>query len=57
VVLAKTVGVLFVIGVVLWLFFSIVGLLAFAAWTLIKFLLIAVIIAAVYHYFKHQKAT
>ena len=56
-VLAKTVGVLFVIGVVLWLFFSIVGLLAFAAWTLIKSLLIAVIIAAVYHYFKHQKAT
>jgi hypothetical protein len=49
--------VLLVIGVVLWLFFSVVGLLAFAVWTLIKFVLIALIIAAVYHYFKHQKAT
>jgi hypothetical protein len=57
VVLAKTIGVLLLIGVILWLFFSIVGLLAFAVWTLIKFVLIALIIAAVYHYFKHQKAT
>jgi len=57
VVLAKTIGVLLAIGVILWLFFSVVGLLAFAVWTLIKFVLIALVIAAVYHHFKHQKAT
>ena len=55
--LAKTVGVLLVLGILLWVFFGIVGFLAFAAWTLIKILIIAAVIGAVYHYFKHQKAT
>lgn len=55
--LVRTIAVLFAVGVALWLFFALVGFLAFAAWTLIKFLLIALVAAAVYHYVKHQRAT
>jgi hypothetical protein len=56
--LLKTVGVIIVIGVVLWVVFAIVGFLAFAVWTLIKILVIAAIVGLIYHHFAHQnKAT
>jgi hypothetical protein len=54
VALVKTVGVVLLIGLALWIIFGIIGFLAFAIWTLLKILLIALIIAAVYHYFTHQ---
>ncbi len=54
--LLKTVGVIVVIGFALWIVFGIIGFLAFAAWTLIKILIIAAVVGAIYHYFKHQKA-
>jgi hypothetical protein len=51
----KTVGVLILLGVALWIIFGIIGFLAFAVWTLIKILVIAAIIGAIYHHFAHRK--
>ncbi|MGB8197159.1 MAG: hypothetical protein WCF25_09165 [Acidimicrobiales bacterium] len=56
-VLAKTVGVLLLIGLVLWIIFTVIGFLAATIWTIFEFLIIAAIVGAVYHYFKHQKAS
>jgi hypothetical protein len=56
-VLAKTIGVLLLIGLALWIIFTVIGFLAATLWTIFEFLIIAAIIGAVYHYFKHQKAT
>jgi hypothetical protein len=56
-VLAKTVGVLLLIGLALWIIFTVIGFLAATLWTILEFLVIAAIVGAVYHYFKHQKAT
>jgi hypothetical protein len=53
-VLAKTVGVLLLIGLALWVIFTVIGFLAATLWTIIEFLIIAAIVGAVYHYFKHQ---
>jgi hypothetical protein len=52
----KTVGVIILIGVALWIIFAIIGFLAFAVWTLIKILIIAAIVGVIYHHFTHQKA-
>jgi hypothetical protein len=54
--LLKTIGVIVLIGVALWVIGGVIGFLAFAVWTLIKILIIAAIVGAIYHYFKHQKA-
>ena len=56
-VLAKTIGVLLLIGLALWIIFAVVGFLAATFWTILEFLVVAAIVGAVYHYFKHQKAT
>jgi len=53
-VLAKTVGVLLLIGLALWVIFTIVGILAATLGTILEFLVVAAIVALVYHYFKHQ---
>jgi hypothetical protein len=53
-VLAKTVGVLLLIGLALWIIFTVIGILAATIGTIIEFLIIAAIVGAVYHYFKHQ---
>jgi len=55
-VLAKTVGVLVLVGLALWIVFAVIGILAETIGTIIEFLIIAAIVAAVYHYFKHQMA-
>jgi hypothetical protein len=54
--LAKTVGVLLLIGLALWVIFAVVGVLAATIGTILEFLIVAAIVGAVYHYFKHQKA-
>jgi hypothetical protein len=54
--LIKTVGVLLLIGLALWIIFTVIGFLAATVWTIFEFLIIAAIVGAVYHYFKHQKA-
>ena len=54
-VLAKTIGVLLLIGFALWLVFAIIGVLAATLGTILEFLIVAAIVGAVYHYFKHQK--
>jgi len=56
VVLAKTIGVLLMIGLALWVIFAVIGFLAATFWTILEFLVVAAIIGAVYHHFKHQKA-
>lgn len=56
-VLAKTVGVLLLIGLALWITFTVIGFLAATFWTILEFLVVAAIVGAVYHHFKHQKAT
>jgi hypothetical protein len=56
VVLAKIVGVLVLIGLALWIIFRVIGIIAGTIWFLFEFLVIAAIVGAVYHYFKHQKA-
>lgn len=56
-VLAKTIGVLLLIGLALWIVFTVIGFLAATFWTIIEFLIIAAIVGAVYHHFKHQKTT
>ncbi len=55
-VLAKTVGVLLLIGLALWVIFAVIGILAATIGTILEFLIVAAIVGAVYHYFKHQKA-
>jgi len=55
-VLAKTVGVLLLIGLALWIIVTVIGFLAATIWTIFEFLIIAAVVALVYHYFKHQKA-
>jgi hypothetical protein len=55
-VLAKTVGVLLLIGLALWIIFAVIGVLAATIGTIFEFLIIAAVAGAVYHYFKHQKA-
>ena len=55
-VLAKTIGVLLMIGLALWVIFAVIGFLAATFWTILEFLVVAAIIGAVYHHFKHQKA-
>jgi hypothetical protein len=55
-VLAKTVGVLLLIGLALWIIFRVIGIIAGTIWFLFEFLIIAAVVGAVYHYFKHQKA-
>ncbi len=55
-VLAKTVGVLLLIGLALWVIFAVIGVLAATIGTILEFLIVAAIVGAVYHYFKHQKA-
>jgi hypothetical protein len=54
--LLKTVGVLILIGLALWIIFTVIGFLAATIWTIIEFLIIAAIVGAIYHYFKHQSA-
>jgi hypothetical protein len=51
----KTVGVIILIGVALWIIFGVIGILAWAVWTFIKFLIIAAIVGAIYHHFAHKK--
>lgn len=55
-VLAKTIGVLLLIGLALWVIFAVIGFLAATFWTILEFLVVAAIVGAVYHHFKHQKA-
>lgn len=54
--LVKTVGVLILIGLALWVIFTVIGFLAATVWTIFEFLIIAAIVGAIYHYFKHQGA-
>ena len=54
--LIKTVGVVLAIGFVLWIIVTVIGILAATVWTIFEFLVIAAIVGALYHYFKHQKA-
>ncbi len=54
--LIKTVGVLILVGLALWIIFTVIGFLAATVWTIFEFLIIAAFVGAVYHYFKHQKA-
>jgi xanthine/uracil/vitamin C permease (AzgA family) len=53
-VLVKTVGVLLLIGLALWIIFTVIGFLAATVWSILEFLIIGAIVGAVYHYFKHQ---
>lgn len=53
--LAKTIGVLLVLGVILWLFFAVIGIVAATLWTIIKFLILMVVVALIYHHFKRQR--
>jgi uncharacterized membrane protein required for colicin V production len=53
-VLAKTVGVLLLIGLALWIIFTVIGFLAATLGTILEFLVVAAIVGLVYHYFKHQ---
>ena len=55
-VLAKTIGVLLLIGLALWIIFAVIGFLAATFWTIFEFLVVAAVVGAVYHHFKHQKA-
>lgn len=54
--LIKTVGVLVLIGLALWVIFAVIGILAATISTIFEFLVIAAVVGLVYHYFKHQKA-
>jgi hypothetical protein len=54
--LIKTIGVLLLLGLALWIIFTVIGLLAATISTIFEFLIIAAVVGAVYHYFKHQKA-
>ena len=54
--LAKTVGVLVLIGLALWIIVTVIGILTATIWTIFEFLIIAAVVGALYHHFKHQKA-
>ena len=54
--LVKTVGVLLLLGVTLWIIVTVIGVVAATVWTIFEFLIIAAIVGAIYHYFKHQRA-
>jgi hypothetical protein len=54
VVLVKTVAVLLLIGLALWVIFTVIGILAATLGSMLEFLVVAAIVAVVYHYFKHQ---
>jgi hypothetical protein len=54
--LVKTVGVLVLIGLALWIIFTVIGILAATISTVFEFLVIAAVVGLVYHHFKHQKA-
>jgi Na+-transporting NADH:ubiquinone oxidoreductase subunit NqrD len=54
--LVKTIGVLLLIGLALWIISVVVGFIASTVVTIFEFLIIAAVVGAVYHYFKHQKA-
>jgi hypothetical protein len=56
VALVKTVGVVLVIGLALWIIVTVIGILAATVWTIFEFLVIAAVVGALYHHFKHQKA-
>ena len=55
-VLAKTIGVLLLIGLALWVIFAVINVLAATFWTFLEFLVVAAVVGAIYHHFKHQKA-
>ena len=52
--LLKTVGVVILIFVAFWIIAAIVGFLAFAVWTIIKIVVIAVVVGLIYHHFTHN---
>jgi hypothetical protein len=52
--LIKTVGVLVLIGLALWIIFTVVGFLAATISTIFEFLVIAAVVGLVYHHFKHK---
>jgi len=54
--LIKTVGVVVLIGLALWIIVTVIGAIAATVWFFFEFLVVAALIGAVYHYFKHQKA-
>ena len=54
--LVKTVGVVVLIGLALWIIVTVIGFLAATVWTIFEFLVIAAVVGLVYHHFKHQKA-
>ena len=54
--LVKTVGVLLLLGVALWIIVTVIGVVAATVWTIFEFLIIAAVVGAIYHHFKHQKA-
>jgi hypothetical protein len=56
VALIKTVGVLLLIGLALWVVVTVIGILAATIWSIFEFLVVAAVIGAIYHHFKHQKA-
>ena len=56
VALAKTVGVLVLIGLALWVIFTVIGILAVTIGTILEFLILAAIVGAIYHHFKRQRA-
>jgi hypothetical protein len=55
-VLAKTIGVLLLIGLALWVILAVIGFLAATFWTIIEFFIVAAVVGVVYYHFKHQKA-
>ena len=54
--LVKTVGVLLLLGAVLWIVVTVIGVVAATVWTILEFLIIAAVVGAVYHHFKRQRA-
>lgn len=54
--LAKTVGVLVLIGLMLWVIFTVIGILAATIATFLEFFILAAIVGAIYHHFKRQEA-
>ena len=54
--LVKTIGVLLLLGAALWIIVTVIGVVAATIWTIFEFLIIAAVVGAIYHHFKHQKA-
>jgi hypothetical protein len=54
--LIKTVGVVVLIGLALWIIVTVIGFIAATVWFFFEFLVIAAVVGLVYHHFKHQKA-